>query len=575
LETEIRDSLLGTTLDNRYKIDAVIGRGGMSTVYKARHLFLNRDVAIKIMQEHLASNVEGRMRFQREAQAAASLSHPNIISVTEFGVAAAGEPYMVMDYLQGESLAEILRESVRAEPAMSLMIFKQVSAALQHAHDKGILHRDLKPSNVMLARCDPDNSLQVKVVDFGLARFLPGAGKDQRRLTAAGELVGSPYYMSPEQIRDEELDARSDIYAFGCLMYEGLTGVRPFSDTNAITVLSMHLYEPPPPFSAVLQPNRIPAELEAIVLKCLEKNRSKRYQTMLALAADLGTVHIWEDGPCKSIPYVPPTNKITDASGPIVSVHPRPRDDDAGATTGKTTGTIDLSGGHTLRLEQPKFAKKSWAKETLSPVVKWLSPHLKKIIAHAATDGKSIEVRKQRIIGTRVLVALLGDDADYTDQAKLDASKYRVYYQNVELRTALNAQDFLVLLSTDQFDIVHLMGKFDKRAIFNDKTGFELRLTDVRRACEYAKVHLLWLATENELSVIRDNPLTQDPTFHLVLTQARGQNFPKFLSTLLARLARGESLAAAWESILPHAQYKGDKVNCKLVEGLWDVSFYP
>ncbi len=575
METEIRDSLLGTTLDNRYQIDAVIGRGGMSTVYKARHLFLNRDVAIKIMQEHLASNQEGRMRFQREAQAAASLSHPNIIAITEFGVAQAGEPYMVMDYLQGESLAEVLRETVRSEPEMSLLIFKQVSAALQHAHDKGILHRDLKPSNVMLTRSESDRSLQIKVVDFGLARFLPGAGKDQRRLTAAGELVGSPYYMSPEQIRDEELDARSDIYAFGCLMYEALSGVRPFSDTNAITVLSMHLYEPPPPFSTVLQPNRVPDELEAIVLKCLEKNRSKRYQTMLSLAADLATVQIWQDGPAQSIPYVPPTTKIIEGSGPIVSVHPRPREEEPVKTNTTSMSKPDLSSGHTLRLEQPQFAKKSWIEETMSPVMKWLSPHLKKIIALSAADGKSMEVSKQRIIGTRVLVALLGDDKESTEQAKIDASKYRVYYSNVELKTALNAQEFLVLLSTDQFDIVHLMGKFDQRAIFNDSTGFELRLTDVRRACEYAKVHLLWLAAENDLAVIRDNPLIQNPTFHLVLTKARGQNFPKFLSSLLARLARGESLAVAWESILPHAQYKGDKVNCKLVPGAFDVSFFP
>lgn len=570
METEIRDSLIGTTLDNRYKIDAVIGRGGMSTVYKAQHLFLNRDVAIKIMQEHLASNVEGRMRFQREAQAAASLSHPNIISVTEFGVAAAGEPYMVMDYLDGQSLADVLRTTSRAEPALSLMIFQQVSAALQHAHDKGIVHRDLKPSNVMLTRCPPDNALQIKVVDFGLARFLPGAGKDQRRLTAAGELVGSPYYMSPEQIRDEELDARSDIYAFGCLMYETLTGVRPFSDTNAITVLSMHLYEPPPPFSAVLQPCRVPPELEAIVLKCLEKNRSKRYQTMLGLAADLATVKDWVDGPAKSTPFTPQPNKTAESSGPIVTVHPRPRGPSMEDSSG---GTVDMQGQYTLRLKQPDFAKTSWIKKVLAPLFKALSPHIRKMME--SFEGKGTEARKQRILGTRVLVAVLGSNPDLAVQAEADALKYEVYYTNVDLKKSLDAQEFLVLLSTDQFDLVHLLGQFDKRAIFKDNTGFQLRLSDVKRACDYAKVKMVWLAADNDLDIIRDNPVVQSPTFHLVLTKSRGQNFPKFLSTLLSRFARGESVASAWEAYVPHAQYKGDKVNCKLINGLADVSFFP
>jgi serine/threonine protein kinase len=566
VETELKDSLLGTTLDNRYKIDSVIGRGGMSTVYKAHHLFLNRDVAIKIMQDHLA-NVEGRMRFQREAQAAASLSHPNIIAVTEFGVAAAGEPYMVMDFLEGKSLAEVLRERIRAEPGLALIIFKQVAAALQHAHDKGIVHRDLKPSNVMVTRSATDNSLQMKVVDFGLARFLPGASYDQKRLTAAGELVGSPYYMSPEQIRDEDLDARSDIYAFGCLMYETLTGARPFADTNAITVLSMHLYEPPPPFAGVLQPCRIPAELEAIVLKCLEKNRSKRYQTMTALAADLATIKPWVDGPAKQVTYVPPSNRMAEMSGPQVTVHSHPRGQEI------QDPNSEFNAQYTLRLQQPDFAKTSWVDKLLQPLIKLLYPHIRKLLEQF--EGKGAVARKQRILGTRVLVATLGGDPDLAQQAEIDATKYKVYYSNVELRKALDAQKFLVLLSTDQFDVVHLLGKFDKRAIFNDDTGFQLRLGDVKRACDYAQVKLLWLATENDLDVIRDNPVVLDPHFHLVLTKARGENFPKFLSTLLSRIARGEGVAAAWDSFVPHAQYKGDKVNCKFVQGAADISFYP
>jgi serine/threonine protein kinase len=575
MEVDTReDALVGTTLDNRYRIDSIIGRGGMSTVYKAQHLFLNRDVAIKVMQEHLASNMEGRMRFQREAQAAASLSHPNIIAVTEFGVAQGGEPYMVMDYLDGKSVADVLREKVRAEPKLALAIFKQVAAALQHAHDKGVVHRDLKPSNVMLVRGDRENTLMVKVVDFGLARFLPGVGKDERRLTAAGELVGSPYYMSPEQIRDEELDARSDIYAFGCLMYETLTGVRPFMDTNAITVLSMHLYEPPPPFNAVLQPNRVPPELENIVLKCLEKNRSKRYQTMLALAADLATVKDWTDGPARSTPYSPSANSVAEASGPQVSIHVHTR-----TTTAIDPDEASDFRGDTLRLQQPDFAKKKkpwWktiADSVMAMIMKIMAPHLKATLDQF--EGKGAEARRQRILGTKVLVAVFGRDEELNRRAELDATKYKVYYQNVELKQSMDAQSFLVHLSTEQYDIVHLLGKYDNRAIFKDETGFQLRLGDVRRACDYARVKMLWLATENDLDVIKDNPVIHNPSFHFVVTKARGENFPKFLSGLLSRLSRGEGLVTAWEAFVPHAQYKGDKVNCKFFHGMADISFFP
>lgn len=577
MEVELReDGLVGTTLDNRYRIDSIIGRGGMSTVYKAQHLFLNRDVAIKVMQDHLASNMEGRMRFQREAQAAASLSHPNIIAVTEFGVAAGGEPYMVMDFLDGKSVADVLREKVRAEPKLALAIFKQVAAALQHAHDKGVVHRDLKPSNVMLIRGERENRLMVKVVDFGLARFLPGAGKDERRLTAAGELVGSPYYMSPEQIRDEELDARSDIYAFGCLMYEVLTGVRPFMDTNAITVLSMHLYEPPPPFNAVLQPNRVPPELENIVLKCLEKNRSKRYQTMLALAADLATVKDWLDGPSRSTPYQPASNSVAEASGPQVSIHVHTRTSAAIDPNESASGDLRE---HTLRLQQPDFAKqkKPWwnqhVMKMLEPLMKLVAQYLKTTLDQF--EGKGTEARRQRVLGTRVLVAVFGRDDELNKRAELDASKYKVYYPNVELRQSMDAQSFLVHLSTEQYDVVHLLGKYDSRAIFKDETGFQLRLSDVRRACDYAQVKMLWLATENDLEVIKDNPVIHSPSFHFVVTKARGENFPKFLSGLLSRLSRGESLVTAWEAFVPHAQYKGDKVNCKFFHGAADISFFP
>lgn len=566
-DTSTSKSLVGTTLDNRYSITDLIGQGGMSTVYKARHLFLNRDVAIKIMQEHLANNVEGRMRFQREAQAAAALNHPNLVTVTEFGVSEGGEPYMVMDYLRGQSLADYIRQRGRPDPAVALTIFKDVAAALQHAHEKGVLHRDLKPSNVMLVRGGNDNSLQAKVVDLGLARFLPQAGREQRRLTAAGELVGSPFYMSPEQIRDEELDARSDIYSYGCLMYEVLTGVRPFIDTNAISVLSMHLYDTPPPFGIVLQPNRIPPRLEAIVMKCLEKSRSSRYQNMRDLLSALELTSQWEDGPSKSIPYNPMDPNFQAAKNELSGS----LDGDAAAT-----GTFDLHSQYTLRLKQPNFTRikmAGWLRIVAAPLLRLLRPHFRQMFE--SFEGKGIEGRKQRIVNTRVLVAVLGDSREMIANADEDFKKYTVYFKNVERRRSMNAQEFLVLLSTEQFDVIHLHGNFDKRAIFKDSTGFHLRLSDVKRACDYAKVKLLWLASENNLQWVQNNPVLEHPSFYLILTGMRGKNFPKFLSTLLSRIARGESVISAWESFVPHAQYQGDRVTCRMVKGVADCSFLP
>jgi serine/threonine protein kinase len=557
-------SLVGTTLDSRYQILELIGQGGMSTVYKAHHLFLDRDVAIKIMQDHMASQNEGQARFQREGKAAAALSHPNIVAVTEFGV-FEGQPYMVMDYLQGLSLAEYLKQKGRPNPALALKIFKQAASALQHAHEKGIVHRDLKPSNVMLVRAPGDNSITCKVVDFGLARFIPRAGEQAHRLTAAGELVGSPFYMSPEQIRDEELDARSDIYSFGCLMYETLTGVRPFLDTNAITVLSMHLYESPPPFGIVLQPNRLPPRIESVVMKCMEKSRSNRFQSMRELVQQLDGIPEWEDGPSKSIPFNPNVDKPSVPSGSI---------DSAAEIRALDPANTQNLQHMTLRLKRPTDKRVQHALKTaIKAARKWLIKKFQRL--KQSFEGKGPNARRKKVSGTRVLVAVLGDTKELIDAADLDYNKYAVYFKNVERRRSMNAQEFLVLLSSEMFDIIHLHGRFDKRAVFEDSTGFQLRVSDVRRACDFSKVKLLWLASDNSLHYLRDNPVLTEPPFHFILTSSRGENFPKFLSSLLARIARGEPVVSAWNSYVPRAQYQGDRTNCRLIHGPADTSFLP
>jgi eukaryotic-like serine/threonine-protein kinase len=582
-DTSSNKSLVGTTLDSRYEIESVIGEGGMSTVYKARHLFLNRDVAIKVMQEHLSANSDSKKRFQREAQTAASLSHPNIISVSEFGMSESGQPYMVMDYLPGESLADMLHSRYRLKPDEAIVIFLQICAAIGHAHGKGVLHRDLKPSNVMLYRAGPESATQVKVVDLGLARFLPtNTDKHLSRLTAAGELVGSPFYMSPEQIRDEELDARSDIYSMGCLMYETLTGTRPFNDNNAISVLSMHLYEEPPPFSRVMNDQNMPKRLEAIVFKCLEKSSSKRFQNFATLTAELEKVGTASDtnktaqqkftptpdtSPNKPLrAAVPPTVVPSKAAPAPVII-----DDDEDP---EKTGTFDMRGQYTLRLKQPEFSKKrkfmDWLRLIAGPVV---AAKFKKLMS--SFEGKGPEARKQKIEGTRILVAALGDDRDLIAGAEIDASKYELYYNRVELRKSMTAQEFIVLLSTDKFDVVHLHGFYDKECTFRDSTGFALRYSDIKRACDYAQVKLVWLASNNGLEPMKPYLEPENPSFHLILTSARGANFPKFLSSLLSRITRGELLSSAWEAYVPYLQYKGDKTECKFVPGIADIALYP
>lgn len=575
-DTSSNKSLVGTTLDSRYEIESVIGEGGMSTVYKARHLFLNRDVAIKVMQEHLSANSDSKKRFQREAQTAASLSHPNIISVSEFGMSESGQPYMVMDYLPGESLADLLRTRYRLPSEEAITIFLQICSAIAHAHGKGVLHRDLKPSNVMLYRGGSDNSMQVKVVDLGLARFLP-TSKDKHlsRLTAAGELVGSPFYMSPEQIRDEELDARSDIYSMGCLMYETLSGTRPFNDNNAISVLSMHLYEEAPPFSRVMHDNTVPKRLEAIVFKCLDKSSSKRFQNFGTLTAELEKIGTASDTTREAAQrFTPSTDTSPNRPQAKIVVPPPVIIDDVDNDDPEKTGTIDMRGQYTLRLKQPNFGKKrtfmEWLRVIAGPIV---ATRMKKFLS--SFEGKGPEARKQKIEGTRILVAALGDDRDLIAGAEIDASKYELYYNQVDLRKSMTAQEFIVLLSTDKFDVVHLHGFYDKEGTFRDSTGFALRYNDIKRACDYAQVKLVWLASDNGLEPMKPYLEPENPSFHLILTSARGANFPKFLSSLLSRITRGELLSSAWEAYVPYLQYKGDKTECKFVPGIADVALYP
>jgi serine/threonine protein kinase len=278
------ESLVGQVLDNQYEILSLIGEGGMSVVYKARHNMLRKIVAIKTMLPSLMVHPFAMQRFQQEAQAASNIVHTNVITIYNFGITPEGQPYLVMDYLEGASLSEIIAQHKTLTVQRATNIFLQVTNALAHAHKKGVIHRDLKPSNIILIEQGEKKDV-VQIVDFGIAKMLTQDGQEALNLTQTGEVFGSPLYMSPEQCKGEKLDHRADIYSLGCLMYETLVGHPPLQGDNTLEVLYKHINEVPRPMSSKSHP--IPPKLETIVFKALAKSPASRYQTMDDLENDL------------------------------------------------------------------------------------------------------------------------------------------------------------------------------------------------------------------------------------------------------------------------------------------------
>lgn len=268
-----KDPLIGTTLDGRFYVEEVLGSGGMSVVYKAKQLRVNRYVAIKTLIMRLDTKPVYRERFQREIQSLCALNHPHIVTVYDCLIGDDDHPYVIMDFLRGRSLEALIEEDGPLSLDRFARIAVQVCSALEHAHRNGIVHRDLKPGNVVLL--DEENDF-VKVVDFGLAKI----GEDSRKLTKSGELWGSPPYMSPEQCMGKEVDARSDLYSLGAVMYEMLTGKDPYHE--AVTVFELiqqHVGAPPPP-CAVTNPSVIvPQSVEDVIKKAMAKDPAERYQT--------------------------------------------------------------------------------------------------------------------------------------------------------------------------------------------------------------------------------------------------------------------------------------------------------
>ena len=277
---EESDELVGTTIDARYEVQKVLGEGGMGLVYKARHVVLDKPLALKVLRPDVSRDQEIITRFQQEARSASAIGNQHIIDITDFGTLANGSTYFIMEFLDGTDLTGAIEEGGTLEPVRIVHVAKQLCQALGAAHDAGIVHRDLKPDNIYLIRRGGDSNF-VKVLDFGIAKV----GGSSSKLTRAGQVFGTPHYMSPEQCAGSGVDHRTDIYALGIIMYEMSTGDVPFDADNLMGILTKHLYEEP------VRPRdrnpSIPEELELVILKAIAKQADVRYQTMYELLEDL------------------------------------------------------------------------------------------------------------------------------------------------------------------------------------------------------------------------------------------------------------------------------------------------
>jgi serine/threonine protein kinase len=275
-------------LSNRYRVDELIGRGGMATVYRGTDQVLGRSVAVKVLAEQLAQDPNFVERFRREAQAAAGLSHPGVVSVFDTG-SDDGIHYIVMELLEGRTLEEITRAEGRVAPGRAVDIASAVCAALSEAHRQGLVHRDVKPANIMIA---PGGA--VKVMDFGIARALAS-----NTLTQTAMTLGTAAYLSPEQARGDPVDARSDLYSLGVVLYEMLTGRPPFEADSPLAVAYKHVREEPPPPSALNE--ELGPAVEAVVLRAMAKDPASRYQTADEMRQDLERTPMG-GGPTEPIP---------------------------------------------------------------------------------------------------------------------------------------------------------------------------------------------------------------------------------------------------------------------------------
>jgi DNA-binding NarL/FixJ family response regulator/tRNA A-37 threonylcarbamoyl transferase component Bud32 len=274
----------GSTVAGKFEILGFIGRGGGATVYKARHKFLNQLMAIKIIHAEMATDFRMLQRFRYEAEAASHLNHPNIVRVHDFGITDTGTPYLAMEYLEGMNLSTHLKEVGPLSKNQLITIFWQICAALEHAHSNGLVHRDVKPSNIFLSYSQ-HGEVFAKLVDFGLAKST--VNEKQMNVTQHGQIVGTPWYMSPESCRAQDSTAASDIYSLGCTLYECVTGKPPFIGVSVTDVMFKHLSAKPAQIVLREDASRSERQLARLINKCLQKDPTDRYSAIAEVKAQL------------------------------------------------------------------------------------------------------------------------------------------------------------------------------------------------------------------------------------------------------------------------------------------------
>ena len=280
---------IGSSVGN-YRVVSKLGAGAMATVYLAEHPRINKKVAIKVINQDLASSKEMVSRFMTEARAASQIGHDHIVDILDFGQSPEGENFMIMEYLEGQTISSRIRAAGQLDVMTALHITAQIVDALQTAHAKGVIHRDLKPDNIYLIR-RAGTADYVKILDFGLAKLLSGT-EGQNHKTSSGSVLGTPHYMAPEQCEGKTtIDCRADLYSVGCILYQMLTGELPFPGEGFAEVLIKHLSEPPPPVR-VHNP-LIPPSVEKLILHCLAKSRDHRFQTAEELLWALHDPETW------------------------------------------------------------------------------------------------------------------------------------------------------------------------------------------------------------------------------------------------------------------------------------------
>lgn len=400
------DPLLGHTLDDKYLLEARLGVGGMGTVYRAKHLLIDRGVAVKVLNPRFVEDEAAKARFRREAKAAGRLQHTNAVGVTDFGQTADGYVYIVMELLEGKTLRDLLSKEAPLDVARSVSIMMQVSAAVAAAHAAGIIHRDLKPANIFIVQRSDVPAL-VKVLDFGIAKVAADSldEDDRLTLTQVGAMIGTPRYMSPEQCSGSPLTTAADVYSLGVILYEMLTGTVPFSGSTPLAIAMKHSTEAPRRPTEFVP--SIPQALEAIVLHAMEKNPDDRPANAEAFrlelfetAERLGLEHAG----AASAPSIEALRSAgtESPSGRLIVDLDRLRENRASTSGASELTIIDSTGGHsrTVVREVPKIE--------LSPVNPESIAHVERSRVNVSVvDGSNRSPAKLLLVGAALLIVVL------------------------------------------------------------------------------------------------------------------------------------------------------------------------